>query len=100
MTITKKVRSNLLELKSELTSLLASITSIYSNNTLERFEIEQLYFLSEFIDEVILDKVDVRRANKEDIIYAMFIQFEIILGASKNKNVKKIVKRIKDTIEI
>lgn len=86
------------EKKKELTYLKGEVARVLADYSikLERFEIETLMMMYSFIDDVFLDKVNDKRASLEDIMYARFMEFEIILKASKSKEIKKVLKCVKE----
>ena len=95
MELTQETKKKFLQVKEDATLLLASINSVFSTLTLKRFEIECLYYLSILIDDILLERIDTKRHSEEIVIMARLIELELILGASKSKDIKMLIEKMK-----
>jgi hypothetical protein len=93
MQLNPKDKSTLSYIKGEVVRVLMDFEI-----KLQRHEIVTLLTLCEFIDSVLLNKIDTRRDKLEDIMYARFMEWELILKSSKTKDVKNISKDLKSIL--
>jgi len=95
MELTQETRKKFLGIKEETSKLLGAINSVYSNLKLERYEVEWLYYVYFLIDDILLDKINPKKTNKEAFIMIRLIEIEMMLSASNKKPLKELVKKIK-----
>lgn len=85
-------KDSTLKLKQQLTDLKSMVSNILSYEVLFDYEEEVLNNIYELVNNIMLDKLDDKRYTVEEISDMRIMEYKIILEASTNKEIKKLVR--------
>lgn len=85
-------KDSTLKLKQQLTDLKSMVSNILSYEVLFDYEEEVLNNIYELINNIMLDKLDDKRYTVEEISDMRIMEYKIILEASTNREIKKLVR--------
>ena len=92
-------KDSTLKLKQQLTDIKSMVSKILSYEVLFDFEEEVLNSLYELVNNIMLDKVDDKRFTVEEISDMRIMEYKIILEASTNREIKKLVRLLNKGIK-
>ena len=85
-------QDNTLKLKQQLTDIKSLVSNILSYENLMEYEEDILNCIYELVNNIMLDKLDDKRYTVEEISDMRIMEYKIILEASENEEIKKLVK--------
>lgn len=85
-------KDSTLKLKQQLTDIKSMVSNILSYEVLFDYEEEVLNNIYELINNIMLDKLDDKRYTVEEISDMRIMEYKIILEASTNREIKKLVR--------
>lgn len=85
-------KDSTLKLKQQLTDIKSMVSNILSYEELFDYEEEVLNNIYELVNNIILDKLDDKRYTVEEISDMRIMEYKIILEASTNREIKKLVR--------
>ena len=84
-------KDSTLKLKQQLTDIKSMVSNILSYEVLLDYEEEVLNNIYELVNNIMLDKLDDKRYTVEEISDMRIMEYKIILEASTNREIKKLV---------
>lgn len=85
-------KDSTLKLKQQLTDIKSMVSNILSYEVLFDYEEEVLNNIYELVNNIMLDKLDDKRYTVEEISDMRIMEYKIILEASTNREIKKLVR--------